>query len=218
MVSFQQEHYDVIDEGCRKSAEALVPRLVHDLNLSDTGELLVDVGCGRGHWASKFQEYGLSTYGLDGHERPDWAGYQRVDLEQPGSLVDLAGFTVALCLEVAEHLSPDRAESFIEELCGLAPFTIFSAAIPRQGGIGHLNEQWPAYWADLFEQNGRMVTGAYRYRIWDDPRIENWYRQNLLIVATEEEIVQRGLAPLFREYTTEPLPLVHPVLWDHRVR
>ena len=86
-----------------------------------------------------------------------------------------------LCLEVAEHLPPERAESFIAELCELAPLVIFSAAIPGQGGINHLNEQWPDYWASLFWAFDYLVSGRFRYEIWELEQVENWYRQNLLI-------------------------------------
>ena len=60
----------------------------------------------------------------------------------------------SISLEVAEHLSPGRAESFISDLCQAAPVVLFGAAIPGQGGVGHLNEQWQSYWANLFEACG----------------------------------------------------------------
>jgi len=31
---------------------------------------------------------------------------------------------------------------------------LFSAAIPNQGGTGHINEQWQEYWAEKFYANG----------------------------------------------------------------
>lgn len=33
--------------------------------------------------------------------------------------------------------------SFIGELCAAAPVVLFSAAIPHQGGVNHVNKQWP---------------------------------------------------------------------------
>src|SRR5579862_3100091 len=56
-------------------------------------------------------------------------------------------FDLAMSFEVAEHLPPDAAKGFVDSLTRLAPLVLFSAAIPFQGGVGHINEQWPEYWA-----------------------------------------------------------------------
>jgi hypothetical protein len=81
-------------------------------------------------------------------------------------------------LEVAEHLPPESAELFADNLSQSPPFAMLSAAIPGQGGLGRLNERWPSYWAALFEQYGSRVTGWLRWVVWDDERVEPWYRQN----------------------------------------
>jgi hypothetical protein len=136
------------------------------------------------------------------------------DLEQP--LPDLGRHSLAVCLEVAEHLSPGRAQSFIADLCRLSDVVLFSAAIPGQGGTGHVNEQPPQYWAGLFEQQGYAVSGYLRWLIWDDDRVENWYRQNLLIAAKNPGRQHPGL--LWGTAAAEPVHVVHPVLFDARRR
>ena len=53
-------------------------------------------------------------------------------------------FDLAVSVEVAEHLPPQRSEWFVEDLCRLAPVVLFSAAVPGQGDpkyTGHLNER-----------------------------------------------------------------------------
>lgn len=67
------------------------------------------------------------------------------DLTQPLSLG--RKFDLCVSMEVAEHLPPSRADSFVADLVGLAPVVLFSAAVPEQGGTNHLNEQWPDYGA-----------------------------------------------------------------------
>lgn len=54
-------------------------------------------------------------------------------------------FDLAMTIEVAEHLTPVRADSFVEDLTRLSDVVLFSAAIPAQGGINHVNEQWQSY-------------------------------------------------------------------------
>lgn len=101
------------------------------------------------------------------------------DLERPLS-VDRR-FDLAICMEVAEHLSPDRAESFVEDLCALSDSVLFSAAIPWQGGVGHLNEQPQSYWARLFAKHGFGARDIIRPKVWHDGRVSYWYRQNSIL-------------------------------------
>jgi hypothetical protein len=46
-----------------------------------------------------------------------------------------------MSLEVAEHLKPDRAGSFVADLCSASDVVLFSSALPGQDGDGHQNEQ-----------------------------------------------------------------------------
>ena len=61
-------------------------------------------------------------------------------------------FDLAISLEVAEHLKSSSSEDFVQSLTTLAPMILFSAAIPHQGGLHHINEQWLEYWGDLFNK------------------------------------------------------------------
>ena len=90
-------------------------------------------------------------------------------------------FDLAVALEIAEHLPDSAAECFVESLTGLAPAVLFSAAIPGQGGTGHLNERWPEYWSRLFAAAGFDPIDALRPRIWHDERVEVWYAQNTFL-------------------------------------
>ena len=84
---------------------------------------------------------------------------------------------------------------------------LFSAAVPGQGGTSHVNEQWPEYWADLFQEMGCECYDYLRPRIWNNSRIAWYYAQNSLI------FVRAGRTHSFGE-AVRPLPLVHPTLWS----
>lgn len=73
-------------------------------------------------------------------------------------------FDLALSLEVAEHLPAAAADHFVASLTRLASVILFSAAIPDQGGEGHLNEQWPDYWVERFAAHGFGVADVLRSR------------------------------------------------------
>ena len=196
-MTYGGDFYDTIAAGSIESARVVAP-IVHE---QFTPATVVDVGCGQGHWGAAFAELGANVTGIDG----DYVTGQRIpfaahNLEQP--LPDIGRFDLAICLEVAEHLPADRAAPFVGELCALADTVLFSAAIPHQTGAGHINLRWQSYWADLFADNGRNVSGSIRWKVWDDDRVEPWYRQHLLI-ATTSKIRHTG-----------PMDVVHPVIHE----
>lgn len=174
---------------------------------------VADIGCGTGTFLAAALASGSSyAFGIEG----DWVSpemlddprivFEPQDLERAftGPRVDLA-----LSLEVAEHLSPGRAADFVAELTRLAPAVLFSAAIPGQGGVGHVNEQWQSYWASLFSARGYAAYDVIRPKLWTDEAIPAWYRQNVVLYLDAEAAGHIGLNP------TEPalLDTVHPAFW-----
>jgi hypothetical protein len=138
--------------------------------------------------------------------QPEWLDDPSIqlhshNLEQPAppGKVDLA-----ISLEVAEHLSPIRAESFVSDLCEAASFVLFGAAIPGQGGVGHVNEQWQSYWASLFAAQGYQCFDAVRPLVWGEKQLPYWYRQNILLYSKTSLEAPRPAI----------LNLVHPDKWD----
>lgn len=212
-MSYDTTFYDVIRAGSQSSAQVIVPLLNRLFNPGS----VVDVGCGEGWFASVFAELGASAFGIDGdyvsgHTAPgvlfipaDLATTRLRDL-------DIGTFDLAISLEVAEHLPPECAEAFVDDLCSLAPVVAFSAAIPGQGGTGHLNEQWPAYWTSIFQECGYRICEDLRWQLWHDERVECWYRQNLLIAVRHDYAVH----PSIRFVDHTPLAVVHPILYDAR--
>ena len=65
------------------------------------------------------------------------------DLSEPITID--RGYDLALCIEVAEHLPLSSEPTLIEELTSAAQAVMFSAAIPGQEGVNHVNEQWLDY-------------------------------------------------------------------------
>jgi SAM-dependent methyltransferase len=181
----------------RDSAQHVVPLVSSLIHPSS----VVDVGCGSGAWLDIFRNHGAGRIlGLDGrHVDPDWlcipkGCFRAVDLTQPFQLSEF--FDLAVCLEVAEHLPKQSAGGLIGSLVRLAPVVLFSAAVPLQGGTHHVNEQWPAYWQDHFEQHGYRMLDLIRKEIWSKPEVQFWYRQNILLFMREDLVAAR---PGFQE-------------------
>lgn len=169
---------DAVRAGAQSSASVLAPLLVERFGPRS----MVDVGAGEGWFANEFAALGLETTKVDGPWVPDAV---QIDFESLPYPV-LTTFDMVLCLEVAEHVSPEHADDLVAWLVSLAPLVVFSAAIPGQGGIGHVNEQPPTYWADLFAQHDYRGSGALRWALWDDPDVEPWYAQNLLVFGAHD--------------------------------
>lgn len=208
--------YDAFAEGSRASAAEIAP-LVVDL-LGEVHSVL-DVGCGIGTWLVAFADLGVNELrGVDGDYvdrgqlRVPAEDFSAHDLAQPLHLGRT--FDLVMSLEVAEHLDASRAGTFVDSLCEHAREAIlFSAAAPGQGGKHHVNEQWPSYWIPRFAERGFTAFDVIRPRVWQDDKVEWWYRQNTFLFA-------RGAAAerLARADTVRLLDVVHPTAAKRRVR
>ena len=177
---------------------------------------VVDLGCGGGQWAAAFLALGTpDVIGIDGPWVPAEAlvlpedRFEVRDLSDPQPLART--FDLALCLEVAEHLPHDVAPRLVHLLARAAPVVVFSAAIPGQGGDGHVNEQPASYWADLFAAEGLACHTDLRSAVWNDRHVEVWYRQNLLCFARPEGAAALGLVEA-RTAGDPLLDIAHPDL------
>ena len=153
---------------------------------------IVDVGCGAGTWLAAAERLGVQRLvGLEG----SWVSATDLlspairlvthDLEQPIRLQE--EFDLAMSLEVAEHVSERRADALVSELCSLAPCILFGAAIPGQGGVNHVNEQWQSYWARKFAAHDYRPLDIIRPAFWQRDEIPVHYRQNTLLYACADK-------------------------------
>lgn len=211
--------FDWLDETSPESAEVVVPMVIDLVG----PESVVDIGCGRGAWLSAFRRCGVyDVVGLDG-DYVDRDGlaipsdcFQAADLSQPIRLG--RSFDLAVCLEVAEHLPASASANLVGALTTAAPVVLFSAAIPGQGGVGHVNEQWPDYWRSLFEQKGYVALDILRPQLWDDPRVAFRYRQNSFLYASVEHVGEHPDLAEGNQRQVIPSRIVHPDLFQRMVR
>lgn len=112
---------------------------------------VIDVGCGPGIYVTALRNMGITADGVDIDES---CPFDVVDVFSDAFLERYKGYDICLCLEVAEHLPERLADEFVRRLTGCAPTVVFSAAVPGQGGYGHINCQPKEYWNYKFaEQN-----------------------------------------------------------------
>jgi SAM-dependent methyltransferase len=176
---------------------------------------VVDIGCGIGTFLHVCKNNGIDDIlGIDGEwtdqnllsKYIDLSEFQIADLES--KLQIKRKFDLAICLEVAEHLREDSAKTIVSNLVNLSDIIIFSAAFPGQGGQNHLNEQWPSYWAKIFNDYDFNFFDVLRPIFWENEKIPIWYKQNMFLVVKngKEEILR-----YFKSKMNEPLiNFVHP--------
>ena len=207
---YDEDFYDLQRVRSRTSAQVMVPIFQELLE----PESVLDVGCGIGAWSATWIAAGVSDLtGVDGDyvDRSALvippAQFRSWDLTRP---LDLGRrFDLVQCLEVAEHLPANSAKTLVESLVRHSDLVVFSAAVPRQGGTHHVNEQWPSYWVSLFASVGFQVFDPFRARVWDDNRVEYWYRQNCILFAAKDHPITQRLDP-----PSGPIDVVHPYLFE----
>ena len=191
-MSLDQHHISHQNEVWRVNANlALLEAL---LNYVDRPSKVVDVGCGYGYFLRACEEIlqEVEVFGLDG----PWVDHRFLQFS-PDSFytVDLISDScwprieadLVVCLEVIEHLPPDRGLSFCEELVSFKSPILFSAAIPGQGGQGHVNERLPSFWMNEFKRLGFIPTDCLHPHIWVDNRLPFWFKQNPILIVPEEQ-------------------------------
>jgi SAM-dependent methyltransferase len=171
---------------------------------------VLDVGCGTGTWLKAFEEAGVEHYyGLDGHyvkESQLQIPYKKfivTDFSKQWAINE--EFDLVVSLEVAEHLPESSADTFIESLVAHGDVILFSAAVPGQGGQHHINEQWPEYWQQKFAKHGFYFHDTIRPLIWNNEKVNWWYRQNIFIINR------------IRDNAAQALSKVHPELFKIRM-
>jgi SAM-dependent methyltransferase len=210
---YTTEFFDRWAPLTKKAAEIIVP-IVLDLVPAKS---ILDVGCGLGHWLNEFNNNGVKDIvGIDGDHVPrnklEIARFIPHDLTLSFNLD--RKFDLAISLEVAEHLPTQRAEAFIEDITKHAPVVLFSAAIPGQDGTGHINCQWPSWWAGLFARQGFDAYDSIRPKIWNNASIAWWYRQNILLFANKQvdKLQQRF------NVAGPDINRVHPQHWREKMK
>lgn len=193
---------------------------------------LLDVGCGTGTWLKAAVDCGVpEILGVDGVEIPPEQLHvpankiRHQDLTLPWNLNKR--FDAVICLELAEHLESTFAPTLVDALVKHGDRIYFSAASPGQMGQHHVNCQWPAYWQQLFNTRGYACEDDLRWKLWDDSRIEPWYRQNLFLARRAPEmagqeprikaVVHPGIflmAPTFEETLRQVEQGMMPMMWN----
>jgi SAM-dependent methyltransferase len=187
---YTDKFFKDITAGSKRSAEIVLPLVFSEIKPKS----IVDIGCGTGTWLSAAKENDVSdVLGLDG----DYVNsnlqikpgeFKATDISE-GFLLDKR-YDLALCLEVGEHISNKKSSILVDSLTKATDVILFSAAIPGQGGIHHINEQWPDFWQRLFQDRNFVCIDCIRPMIYNNPEVEWWYRQNIFLYVNRKVLIK----------------------------
>lgn len=207
---YNESYYKKHETGSYQSAYRILKYLKSFINFHS----VIDLGCGMGTWGKALNDLGINDFlGVDKHPYDSaymlipTIQYKQFDLEKKLSLSYKAD--LAISVEVAEHISFEYSDIFIKNLCSCSDIILFSAAIPHQGGTGHINEQSCSYWENIFNKYGYETVDSIRPYIWNDEQIEIWYRNNCILYI-EKNSFEKFTADI--PQNTYPLDIVHPAM------
>lgn len=176
----------------RRGLDETVAVLIREFKLvGDDAEdfQVLDIGCNTGNWLRAFEDAGVEfTLGCDlPHLKPHLVCNPNAffirDLSEPYHPCPTdSTVRLVLCLEVGEHLPQERARDLVARCCHWTRgggAVLFSAAVPGQGGHGHVNEQPHAYWRDLFAAEGYSWDESIRAKLPES--LAAYYRNNMAV-------------------------------------
>nr|WP_231037838.1 methyltransferase domain-containing protein [Pectinatus frisingensis] len=180
-----------------------------------------DLGCGIGIWLHAFELFPevKHIHGIDGAWVKNWSLEVEPDCIEIYDFEDTTNkpicvkngerYDLAICLEMAEHLSNGRADYLIDTLTSLSNVIYFSGATPCSGGMHHVNERWPSYWIHKFRKRGYVCIDYIRPKVWNQWReICYFYAEESFLFVKEDKLDQYEK---LSDYHQEPIiDCVHP--------
>lgn len=175
-----------VEDPAVKSTPIIAASIMRDIE----PQTAIDVGCGTGALLAQLKNRGCRTRGLEYSEAGRQYCQQRgldvhpFDLERDRYEGD-DSFDLAISMEVAEHLPDAVADRYVGLLTQFSRRVVFTAAVPGQGGVDHVNEQPRSYWIKKFADRGYKYNQSLveRWRDeWSQSGVVAWfYYKNLMI-------------------------------------
>jgi SAM-dependent methyltransferase len=213
---YNNDFYTTNALGMSTSAKAILKLVFPYLNPNS----VIDIGCGRGAWLAAAESLGAKN--LVGFDGP-WINKENLVSQNikfypvnfENELPELNSyFDLCISLEVAEHVSENKAKQFVDYCCTSANIVLFGAAIKNQGGVNHINEQWQTYWIKHFESNGYLCLDIIRPQVWHDSSIEWWYKQNTFLFVKKDHF---QVIDQLKKFQKPIYNLVHPENYEEKL-
>lgn len=149
----------------------------------------IDFGCSTGLYLREVQLKlpNISTVGFEFSQEAVNAALckniYKTDLTEEVQIIKTPN-TLGLCLEVLEHIEDHHWKQVLQNMATSCDRIIFSAAVPGQGGVGHINCRPKIDWIKRFHSLGWVVDlDATKHLIWfmEQGYRMGWFVNNVVI-------------------------------------
>lgn len=172
----------------QKSYKMIVDYIIKNIKLDLTS--VIDYGCGAGWFLYYFKKTGINDIiGIEPNKTN--SSVSDSSIVEDIKFLDLTTpihidrkFDLAMNIEVVEHIDEKYADLVIENTTRHTDLLIFSAALPGQGGWGHINEQPFEYWEEKFNKIDFYCeyVGTKHFRSYlKENKAKSWYVNNISI-------------------------------------
>jgi SAM-dependent methyltransferase len=162
----------------------------------------LDVGAGSGGFAAQVKRAGHSIVACEYNWMGRWfterlgVESHAFDLSHADPAPGVKGrFDIAYSFEVAEHLPRELGVRLVEFMGMHADIVVFTAAVPGQGGMGHINEQSPDYWIQRFRDTGLELDDAVTARVrsgFQREAVADWFGSNAIVLRRSSPEITPG--------------------------
>ena len=166
-------------------APIVVEALINVFGLEPGEHTVIDVGCAIGDYIRELSQLGFEACGIEGSVAArEFFVSEKISIFDIRKKLNASGcpyfgqFSVAFSLEVAEHIHPDYADTYVSNLCSLSDTVLISAASPGQKGHGHVNCVPKEYWIRKFSERGYINMKG----------LDNTWKSELGMYRTKKEL------------------------------
>lgn len=181
----KQETYQFSDitSSTFKAAQKITPIIIDLIGLPES---IVDLGGGEGGWLKAFKNLGTEKVCCIDHPSVDKDNLlidedEFIAYDLSNNMPSPIKSDLAISTEFAEHIPTSSSKDIVKFLTDSSSIILFSAAIPDQHGLNHINLQRPDFWRNLFAEKGYEIVDVVRPKIIFDKEIPYWFRQNLYL-------------------------------------
>lgn len=142
-------------EGLKEFDQQNIHALMAVFSVFGVPKSMIDFGCGSGIMVRFARQIGVDAYGVDQIGHSENYFFQH-DLTVPMDILRVP-VDLAISIETAEHLQPEFADTFCDSIATRVNergLLVFTAAMPGQRGLGHVNCQFGDYWRAKFYDRG----------------------------------------------------------------
>ena len=213
IIKQQQYQFKSSIERNHAAAKRIVPVVAEIVGFPNS---VVDLGGGAGNWCKAFKVFeDMGVKQVTSIDNPSVRSEDllisedncvRCNLDK--ELPPVRTCDLAMSIEFAEHVPLHRSEAVVNFLTRSSSVVLFSAAIPRQGGIGHINEQRPDFWRKLFEDRGFQMVDAVRCHFLFNNNIRPFLRQNIYLYIAPNKVSELSISPEYNRVIPDELELL----------